>query len=95
MLWAGKGRFEYSLSMITRWAPAQSGVYVVFAVHKWISVGESADIGAGLRRLCRGNDPDFRLHRPTHFAYELVAAASRSARQSQLVQEFQPVYNAG
>ncbi len=88
MSWAGKGRFEYSLSMITRWAPAQSGVYVVFAIHKWISVGESADIGASLRRLSSGNDPASRQHRPTHFAYELVPAARRVARRDALIQEF-------
>lgn len=88
MSWAGKGRFQYSLPMITRWAPAQSGVYVVFAVHEWISVGESADIGASLRQLCSGNDPDFRLHRPTHFAFELVPAARRVARRDALIQEF-------
>ena len=93
MSWAGKGRFECSLSMITRWAPAQSGVYVVFAVHKWISVGESANIGASLRRLCSGNDPDFRQHRPTHFAFELVPAARRVARRDTLIQEFRLTRN--
>jgi hypothetical protein len=90
MSWAGKGRFEYSLSMITRWAPAQSGVYIVFAVHHWISVGASADIGASLRRLCSGNDVVLRQHRPTHFAFELVPAARRVARRDALIQEFRP-----
>ena len=95
MSWAGKGRFACSLSMIARWAPAQSGVYVVFAVHNWISVGESADIGASLRRACSGNDPGFRQHRPTHFAFELVPAARRVARRDALIQEFRPTRNQG
>lgn len=95
MPWQGSELFDYDLESILIFAPMKSGVFAILAHGKWLYIGESDNIcGQLLARLGDDNVCRAQQH-PTHFAYELVAAASRSARQSQLVQEFQPVYNAG
>ena len=95
MPWQGSEQFDYDLESILMFAPMKSGVFATFARGTWVYIGESGNIcGQLLARL--GDDYVCSAQqRPTHFACELVAAASRSARQSQLVQEFQPVNNAG
>ncbi len=95
MPWQGSERFDYDLESILIFAPMKSGVFGILARGKWVYIGGSSNICGQL--LARLDDVSVSSAQqcPTHFVYELVAAASRRARQSQLVQEFQPQYNAG
>lgn len=90
MSWHGSRKFAYSLIEVAQYAPGRSGVYVVYSNAQWVYIGASADIGASLRGHINGDDPCIRQGRPTHFAFELVPAKRRAARQQELIREFDP-----
>ena len=95
MPWQGSERFDYDLESILTFAPMKSGVFAILAQGQWVYIGESGNICGQLLARLGDDNVHAAQQRPAHFAYELVAAASRSARQRELVHEFQPVSSAG
>lgn len=95
MAWNGSGGYNYTRLSVTRNAPAQSGVYMLYRSDEpAIYVGESGDISARLLEHIGGDNPCISRCAPTLFAYELVSGqAARVARQNVLIREWNPPCN--
>ena len=87
------GNRSFTQVSIGRNAPAASGVYGLSNAREWIYVGETDDIHGELLNHLRHPSALLRNHSPSGFTYELIARASRIARQHQLVCELGPVGN--
>ena len=87
-------KYEFTESSINQNAPAQSGVYGLFADQEWIYVGESWNIRERLLWHFRGDNPWVkRKEKPTGFTFEPIPADQRALRQNELVEELKPVCN--
>jgi len=95
MSWQGSARFDYDLFSILLHAPMKSGIYAMFTRGKWVYIGESGNMCGWLLRHRGGDNVCMARGRPTHFAYELVAAEARRVRKQELIEEFQPECNEG
>ena len=93
MPWRGSKAFRYELLSMIRNVPADSGVYVILSEEKCLYVGESPSLLSNLLLEVWGIDPRILQHNPTHYMFELNPAASRSARQQELIEELQPACN--
>jgi len=74
-------------------APHASGVYAIFNAQRYIYVGESGDIQARLLQHYNGDNQCIINALPTGFAFEVVAANQRVARQNQLIVALTPACN--
>jgi predicted GIY-YIG superfamily endonuclease len=90
MPWRGSNGFNFSQTSVDANAPAASGVYALFNEGQWIYFGESGNIRDRLTQHINNNEtnPCVRRSAPRLFAYELVPAALRVARQNELIREF-------
>jgi hypothetical protein len=95
MPWQGSKRFAYEFLSILEHAPMQSGVFITVARDECVYVGEADNICGQLLLHLESDDHCMARHRPTHFAFELVAPKDREARHQELIQEFLPACNAG
>ena len=93
MPWQGSRKFEYNLLAIVQYAPVRSGIYVIYASDTRVYIGESSNVEASLLQHHNGDDLPIRRYRLTHFAFELMPAKARAARQRELIAEFKPVCN--
>jgi excinuclease UvrABC nuclease subunit len=94
MPWNGTNGFYYTEPSITANAPAASGVYAIYRQGHWIYIGESGSIRDRLLEHIRRQENQCIVQsNPTHFAYELVAAAYRVQRQNELIAELHPSCN--
>ena len=87
------GNRSFTARSIGNNAPQASGVYGLADAHRWIYVGESADIQAELLRHLQNPHAFLREHPPSGFTYELAPAGRRIDRQNQLVLELEPIGN--
>lgn len=87
--------FPYTPVSVTRNAPPQSGVYLLYrSDERPIYVGESGDLKARLLAHLISDDDDVMREAPTRFAYELVPTpAGRRARARALILELDPACN--
>lgn len=93
MPFGNHGNRSFTASSIGKNAPRVSGVYGLADAREWIYVGEAADIQAELLRHLLNPDAFLREHPPSGFTFELSGAGQRIGRQSQLVQELEPIGN--
>ena len=91
MPWNGSGLWPFDKASIERHTPTASGVYVVLSLGRWLYVGESGSLRGGLSLQCSEVNTPLAGHYATHFMYELVPDAERTARRRDLILEFQPV----
>jgi excinuclease UvrABC nuclease subunit len=93
MSWNGSGGYNYNVASVLASAPAQSGVYVIYAPGRNVYVGESGDIRTRLMQHLNGDNPCIGRSGATLFAFELVPAATRVTRQDALILEMHPSCN--
>ena len=87
------GNRSFTSMSVGKNAPRASGVYGLADAHRWIYIGESADIQAELLRHLQEPHAFLRQHPPSGFTYELTTAEQRISRQNQLVVELEPIGN--
>ena len=76
----------YTRAGILASAPNASGVYALFInATRYIYIGEAKDIQARLLEHLGGDNVCITRNQPTHFAYDLVPASQRVARQDELI----------
>jgi excinuclease UvrABC nuclease subunit len=88
--------FTFTEQGIAKYAPRHSGVYGIYNSSKWIYVGESKDMEARLYEHLRGeSNQSARIlkHNPTGYAFESCDANTRTARETALIAELDPVEN--
>lgn len=88
--------YDFSEAGISKYAPRGSGVYGIYNSSTWIYVGEAGDMEARLYAHLRGeSDQSGRIARqkPTHYVFEEVDASKRTARETSLIRELDPVCN--
>jgi len=91
--WRGSNPFRYEMLSIVRDLPAESGVYVILSGDECLYVGESPNIQGELLLEVLGIDSRAHQHKPTHYMFEVVPAATRRARQQELIEKLRPVCN--
>lgn len=92
--WDGTGGFLFNRTSILANAPEASGVYALFNEGVWVYIGEAQNIKERLlQHLTNSHNTDVTRANPQWFAYELVAAAYRVARQDVLIAGLRPTCN--
>lgn len=93
MIGYGLPGFGFNRATIIASAPAQSGVYAIYNQGSYIYLGEGKDIQARLLDHLNGDNRCILLHGPTGFAFEVVAAYQRVARQDALILQLKLLCN--
>jgi len=88
----GLGGFVWSYASILASAPTQSGTYAIYN-NAYIYFGEGQDIRARLLAHWNGDNACITRNQPTGFAYELLGANQRVARQDALILQLRPLCN--
>lgn len=76
-------------------APNASGVYALYDSNGYIYIGEGKDIQGRLIDHLNGDNACITRRQPTSFAFDLVAANQRVARQDALIAELGTMAPAG
>lgn len=92
MPWNGQN-IAWTRAAIIAGVPHASGVYAIWKPDTWIYVGETNDLQRRLLEHYDGDNACITRQNPTACGYEIVAAASRVARQNILIRELRPVCN--
>ena len=92
MPWQGQN-FAYTRASIVQNAPSVSGVYAIWKQGTWIYVGETNDLKRRMLEHYDGDNACITRNAPTGFGFEVVQAATRVARQNQLIGELKPACN--
>ncbi len=88
MPWQGSQPFPYDPVYVLTNAPPQSGVYVIYTPNGPNAYfGEAVNIRSRLLQHLNGDNDCITRSGATHFAWELVPAQSRVARQNTLILE--------
>jgi excinuclease UvrABC nuclease subunit len=88
--------FTFSESGIATYAPRESGVYGIYNSGEWIYIGEAKDMEARLyEHFRKQSEQSARIWRrnPTLYIFERCDAATRTAREGQLIRELRPTCN--
>lgn len=94
MPWNGTGGFLFNRTSVLANAPTSSGVYALFNEGVWMYFGEAKNIQERLlQHLTNEQNPCVARSNPQWFAYELVSAEYRVARQDALILELHPTCN--
>ncbi len=76
----------FTREWIGHFAPHSSGVYALYNARRWIYVGQCEDIQRRLlEHFAAETDTCIQQQVPSGFAFELVTAARRVARQNDLL----------
>lgn len=94
MSWNGTNGFAFNRASIVANAPEASGVYALFNQGIWVYIGEAQNIKERLlQHLTNSHNQDVTRANPQWFAYELVSAVYRVARQDLLIGKLCPTCN--
>jgi predicted GIY-YIG superfamily endonuclease len=88
--------FTFTEQGIAKYAPRNSGVYGIRNAYQWIYIGESKDMEGRLYEHLRGeSDQSARIlkHNPTLYSFEECDAKTRTARETELIAELNPLEN--
>lgn len=94
--WTNHNWWNYSSNGITVNAPKRSGVYAIGRGDRWIYIGEAGDIQARLMaHRARQTDQSTCISGKgaDRFSYELWDSAHRGARETELIDMYDPDCN--
>ena len=83
-------KYRFQRDSILQNAPPSSGVFGIYNAF-WIHIGESENIRSCLLDLLARYHPCMIHHKPSGFAFELLASEDRRGRREELVNALEPL----